>query len=522
MNRINQIYRTIKIDGMWMKYIRTGRFSPYRNAVLYGLSLLILLGSLSSCSDRFQELNSNPLALNELSDEFLFTNAVRHTFGRYEHINGYQMRFGSQYAHVYVTNSEMRQADLYNSFHIQDLYSNLFDLSYSTALRHITAVLDLTGPEGTNNKVRHAIAGIIAGVNYIQLTDTYGDIPYTEGARGNDGILYASYDSQEFIYQDVMNNLKSSIDILKSADPENAYPGADPVYQNNLEKWIKFANSYRFRLAMRIRFVDPSTSKKVIGEVMAEPMIEDNEDNFMLTHTESDNTDLYNPWYDVRRHANFKMSKKFVDQLKTTDDPRLEVLVLPNEEGEYKGFINGLTDRAFGQYVWGKHSNPASILYAKDQPLYLMTAAEIAFLKAEAALFDLIPGEPEAFYQEGIRLDLSRWSINTDSIQWFLDAPAAHLNGTDEEMFEKISTQSWIAYVPNYLEAWTNIRRTGYPVVPVRNRADLDKGVTDGVLPRRFLYPATEYSGNGANVKEAVARSGPDAIDTPVWWDVRD
>lgn len=484
--------------------------------------ILIVWMTIGSCDDRFDQINTNPLALSELSDEFLFTNAVRHTFGRYAHINGYQMRFGSQYAHVYVTNSEMRQADMYNSFHIQDVYSDLFELTYSTSLRHITEVLRMTGPDGTGNKTRHALADIIAAVNYIQLSDTYGDIPYSEGVKGDEGIIYPKYDSQESIYMDVFSRLKNSIDVLKNSDPADAYPGADPVYDNDLHKWVRFANSFRFRLAMRVRFVDPDLSRRVIEEVMKEEMIEENAQNFILTHSESDNSDLYNPWYDIRRHANFKMSEKFVNQLKETDDPRLEVLVLPNQAGEYKGFINGLIDRELGKYVWGEHSDPTPILYQKDQPLYLMCASEVSFLKAEAALFDLIPGNPQDFYEKGIRQDMERWEIAEEMIESFLAQPEITLDGGVEEQFEQIGTQSWIGFVPNYLEAWTYIRRTGYPKIPVRTAPHLDKGETEGVLPRRFLYPATEYSGNRNSVEEAAENIGGDAIDTPVWWDVRD
>src|SRR5690625_5945203 len=137
---------------------------------------------------------------------------------------------------------------------------------------------------------------------------------------------------------------------------------------------------------------------------MNEDMIEENSQNFILTHSESDNSDLYNPWYDVRRNANFKMSEKFVNQLKETNDPRLEILVLPNREGEYKGFINGLLDKELGKYVRGDHSTPAPILYEKDHPLYLMCESEVSFLTAENALFDLITVDPQEFYEKRLRL----------------------------------------------------------------------------------------------------------------------
>jgi hypothetical protein len=99
----------------------------------------------------------------------------------------------------------------------------------------------------------------------------------------------------------------------------------------------------------------------------------------------------------------------------------------------------------------------------------------------------------------------------------------ANLAGSDEEKFEQIATQMWVAFIPNHQEAWSNIRRTGYPVIERRTNPLLSKGVTDGYLPKRLKYPYTvEKSLNGANMQEAIDRMGGDNIDIPVWWDVRD
>ena len=125
----------------------------------------------------------------------------------------------------------------------------------------------------------------------------------------------------------MMNQLRDAIEVLKTADPAMGYVGADPVYDNNLTKWTRFANSLRLRLAMRTRFVEPANSSAVITECMAEEFIENNDGNFGLKYQESENPELYNPWYDVRKHQNWKMSDKFVEWLKSTNDPRLITFV---------------------------------------------------------------------------------------------------------------------------------------------------------------------------------------------------
>jgi hypothetical protein len=486
-------------------------------------SVIALIIIITGCNESLVNMNTDPLRLSELPDEYLFTTAIRYTIGDGGYLTSYDMRFGCQYAHIYVTNSENRAADAYKDFHTQDIYKEMFAQAYISPLRYIIKVVGMTSEGETKNPVRNAIARIVAVAEYSRVTDCFGDIPYFEGARGMENILYPKYDRQELIYHDMLDQLKSSIEVLKTADPAMGYPGADPVYDNNLSKWSGFANSLRLRLAMRARFADPVNSAAVISECMAGPFIENNDGNFGLKYQESENPELYNPWYDIRKHQNWKMSDKFVEWLRETSDPRLKIFVDTTKTGEYKGFINGLNDQAYSKFQWDTYSNPKPALYAKDMPLNMMCASEVWFLRAEAALFNLASGDPNQLYQEGIRKNMLQWNVTESEINDYFNEPEATLNGTDENKFRQIATQMWIAFTPNFVEAWSNIRRTGYPVIPQRTNPDVySLGVTNGILPKRFKYSSSEYRTNQANVDLAIQQQGPDLIDTPVWWDVLD
>ena len=489
---------------------------------IFAISALVI--ALISCDKQMEEMNTNPLALSKLPDEYLFTTAVRETFGGGGYISPFHMRFTSQYAHIYVTNSENRSADGYQDFHTQDIYKEMFSTTYVGSLRYINEVILMTSEGERKNPVRNAMANIVAVVNYAQATDCWGDIPYFEGAWGTKGILYPKYDKQELIYRDMLDRLKLAIGVLKTANPKDGYEGTDPVYNNDLTKWIRFANSLRLRMAMKIRFADAENSAKVISECLAEPLIEINDQNFELKHQDSENGELYNPWYDVRKYQNFKMSEKFTSWLISTKDPRLKILIQPNSKGEFRGVPNGLNDQAYSLVDWTSLSNPMPVLYSKSLSQYLMCASEIWFLRAEAVLFNLATGDASQFYKQGIRLNMMLWNTDPDSIQAYLDqTPEAILTGTQENRFRQISTQMWIAFIPNFTEAWINIRRTGYPEIPQRtDAAKYSLGVTNGILPKRFKYASSEYLNNLANVTEAVNRQGPDKIDTAIWWDVRD
>jgi hypothetical protein len=490
----------------------------------YFLIITSLVITLASCDEKMVEMNTDPLALSSLPAEYLFSNAVLQTFGDGSYISPFHLRFASQYAHVYVTNSEMRSADQYNDFHTQDSYKEMFTVTFVGPLRYINEVLQMTAEGGDQaDPVKHAMADIVAVVNFAQASDCWGDIPYFEGAKGDQGVLYPVYDKQQIIYADMMERLKSAISVLKTAGPDDGFPGADPVYDNDLSNWIRFANSLRFRMAMKIRFADPSTSTKVISECMVEPLIETNEQNFERTHLDSEDPDLYNPWFDIRKYQNYKMSDKLTSWLAETNDPRLYIFVDTNSSGQRKGVLNGLNDQAYSQVDWNQFSNPTPLLYSKALSQYLLCASEVCFLKAEAALFNLAPGDAEQLYQDGIRLNMELWKIDQNQIQNFISTePEATLSGDQENKFRQIETQAWIAFIPNFTEAWVNIRRTGYPDIPQRVNTDIySLGVTNGVLPSRFKYASSEYLNNLANVTAAVNNQGPDLIDTRVWWDVR-
>lgn len=491
--------------------------------IFYTTSLLIFLVSLVSCDDKMEEMNTNPLALASLSDEYLFTTSVREAFGDGGYISDFHMRFASQYAHIYVTNSEMRAADSYLDFHTQDIYKFMYSKAFVEQLRNINEVILITEREETKNPVRNALANIVAVIDFAQISDCWGDIPYSEGARGSEGILFPVYDTQDKIYKDLILRLKNAIVVLKTADPDDAYPGADPVYNNDLSKWIRFANSLKLRLAMKIRFAEPAYSTTIITECMSEQFIETNAHNFELIHKVSDNSEFYNPWWDLRKVQNWKMSEKLTDWLKSTSDPRLKIFVSPNAQGEFKGVPNGLNEQAVSQIDWSSYSDPAPGLYAKDLSQYLMCASEVWFLRAEAAAFSLAPGDANEMYRKGITANMQRWNIPDQEIQTYLsEVPEATLSGDNENKLRQISTQMWIAYIPNFTEAWTSIRRTGYPEIPRRtNTMIFSQGVTDGYLPKRFRYSSAEYLNNYFNVTEALKKQGDDLIDTPLWWDVR-
>ncbi len=487
--------------------------------ILLFIAITLLLGG---CYSDFKDMNKNPNALTSLDSQYLFSNAVKKTFLDARTEWKLMLHFGSQYSHFYVVpHNTTRPHDTYKDNLYTEDYFDVFSYSYTGPLKLANEVIRLTREGGEQeNTLRHALAQVVAMVNYARLTDLFGDIPYTDGGWGREGILNPKYDAQQFIYEDMMTRLKECIGIIKNGDPEKAFPGFDPLYDNDLEGWVRFANAFRLRLAMRARFADPSFSAGVISECVQEKLISDNTQNAQIVRY--DNPDLYNNWDWIYGMLPWKISKKLVDWLAGTNDPRLQAWVAPTRFGEYRGVLNGLTDVEFSKVYWDSISGPAPALYARDMPVYFLTAAEVRFLLAEAALMHLDGGDANAYYQQGIRLAMEQWNIADTSVERYLhDVAEATLSGDDENMLRQIATQKWLSFATNYIQAYASIRRTGYPVIPRRTAPWLDPGVTNGYLPKRFKYPKKELGINYDNVMEAIERQGPNEIYTPVWWDVK-
>jgi len=262
------------------------------------LVVLIAFSMFSACEKRWEEMNTDPNRLSSLPDEYLFTNAVRQTFRN--NYDRFDIDFGGQYAHIWIADNWNREIDKYNDIHSSgDVNERVFKGIYNGPIRNIVEVLQLTGTGGEfENPARYAQASIIATLNFSRMTDFFGDIPYFEGGMGKYDILKPAYDEQEVIYDDMASGLHEAMSVLKSAPDSEIYSSAnDPLFAGDRDKWIRFANSLRFRLAMHARFADPGKYNIIIGECLEEALIEDNSQNVKLAMLDSDNPDLYNPWY---------------------------------------------------------------------------------------------------------------------------------------------------------------------------------------------------------------------------------
>ena len=402
---------------------------------------------------------------------------------------------------------------------------------------------------GTEDEVAIAFARLLRVAIMHRVTDSYGPIPYSK-LESNESV-YVEYDSQETVYTKMFEELDEAIEILgrNTTLPAEAWSRYDGVYYGNIAQWLKYANSLKLRMAMRLSEVKPDVARTKAAEAIAAGVITANADNAAMHAAENRTTLIYNDWGDHRVGADI------LCYMTGYEDPRLEKMFLPNDKGDYVGIRIGIDVTSKSQ-AQAKYSN---MIVTSSTPYLWINAAEVAFLKAEYELRWGTKDAAKALYEQAIRLSFedkgakdadayiadktrkpaayndplgnySATALSSITIAWEDDsAEGADKAAIKERNLERIITQKWIAIFPLGVEAWSEHRRTGYPrLLPaVEDKSGGTVDLAQGA--RRLPYPVEEYDKNNANLQDAVqmlnsesqgSRKG-DGMGTRVWWDVK-
>jgi hypothetical protein len=372
----------------------------------------------------------------------------------------------------------------------------------------------------SSNEAYEAVGDIMRCYIFSQKTDMWNDVPYTEAGRLTEGFDKPKYDTQESIYTDpetgILAVLERSASTLEST---NQVINGDMMFNNNLDQWVRFANSLRLRYLMRIskRLTDYS---EIATLANSGQLMQSNADNAVVPYLASAPNQF--PFFlsSVGGLVEHVMSKTADSVLTLWDDPRIAVLYQPvpaglaNDSLYYRGIQNGQTNERVQQQGLGV--NDLSVVGAifRDVPdgadAQFMQYAEVQFALAEAAERNYFSGNAQEYYENGIRASFEYYGAEVPADYFSRESIA--LNGTDN--ITKIMTQKWLSLINIGHEAWFNIRRTGIPALQAGPDA-----VNEGRYPVRYLYPESEQATNAANYQEAVQRIGGDDINSKGWWE---
>lgn len=506
------------------------RMKSIRSITLLVAALLTVTG----CDNNFEDINTNPNVPIAVTPDLLLSGVIRNTVNN--QVNeawGIGNIVVQHTAKIQFVNEDRylwnEQNGLWNT-----VYNNLRNLE------NIIRIAENATPKQNNYL---GVALIMKSWMYSLVTDAYGDVPYSEATKAKEGIFQPKYDTQESIYTGILADLKRANEILGTSAES---VGGDLIFNGNINRWKRLANSLRLRYLMRISDrVNPATEmQSILSDATAFPIMTGNTDNAVLVYL----TTLPNQWplftTRVGSFDEFRLSKTMGDYLLSINDPRLSVFARPTETSVaagnpvYAGIPNGLEDTKALSYNGGPQNvsrvglsfaclvcNPNGITPLPNVARgIIMTYAELQFILAEARERNFITsGNAETFYLNGINANFdyyrsivpAAYNINLNFPAGYFDQAEIAYTGSAAEKLRKIGTQKWVALFFNGLEAWYDWRRTGIPAL-----SPAVDNLNDNKIPVRYIYPTIEQSLNEDNRNAAVSRQGVDDINTRVWWDV--
>lgn len=532
-------------------------------------------GMLSSCTDDFEDLNTNKTQVDPGDLPFAAQCAEAMNYCYAPHQNMFQFwtnltidLYGGyfQTPHGNFTNCDMGE----NRGHSGGMYENYYLHIFNNTRRNITNLEKQSKP-GLAATMR-----IVQAVGTMQATDAYGPLAYSSIINAESETTYR-FDSQQKLYEQMLDDLDKAIVNLKAMSDEekvslatyDTWGGGDPAI------WVQIANTMKLRIALRLSKRESEMAAdgydlKAIATAAADNTLAVSGKDIVIKDQSNELKRMFE-WLDCGMNANL------VTLMVGMNDPRLPLYMtknaddITNEKGVttpkgsvYCGirYASGMKQKGSDGWYGYKMSQWVG---SYNTPLPIFKAAEAYFLLAEAKLRWNIGGTSvKDLYEQGIRLSIKNelaYKGSFAGIENISDADIDdYINGTTgqadyvdpgdsehnckavntlgvkwddaaskEDQLARIQTQKYIALFPLSNEGWAEQRRTGYPkfFVALVNKSNGAVDTQEGV--RRVIYSSNAYDTNAEGIKggielldkENTSKKGisGDKGGTHLWWD---
>lgn len=533
--------------------------------ILYITSLTLALASTGCTEEDFDSKYQDPSKVTTVSISNLMVGVFQkskdydtHTYNRYF---GFDSQFVGKYAQTFgYTYSSSMYTPGYIPY-IDSQWDNLY-----SALTQYRKMEELYNAENETQKLQDEAFMLAAKVqlyDYFSATvDIFGDMPFSKACTlplTNDvEKSYAPYDKAEDIYKTILDELKEIAPKFRTVTIPRNFTTQDFINNGDIDKWERYANSLRLRLAVRVSSQGElaETGKAAVKEILENPetypLIDEQNNNIFIVNQKSGQLNFtagqgLGDWVTNRQasgavinrmlsNGNYNMDNKENPNtgvyVKGTDDPRILLYYNPisitnkytgaKDEGRYLGtdltvadeateYYNSQATDAYGNTGFSQITQKGFFWENDKFDMLIMTSPEIHFLKAEAYLMGYgVTADKNKAKEEFIKAvsqSISLYyyydSISTGENSRQYDAPTEEeINSFAESRWsytkyenkqDAIITQKWLHFaITASREAWSDLRRTGYPsglVFP-------EVAGTIPNVPDRWKYPTTEMDYN--------------------------
>jgi Starch-binding associating with outer membrane len=466
--------------------------------ILFALALLL---GMAACTQDFEDLNANRNEPSTVTGDLLLPTVI------------FDLSNASVYT-AYNFGDIISQYAANYEFNLLDIYNWTNDGRFWGFFSTLQNIEDIKAYGIKNNLPNYeATALILEAFCYGIMTDAYGDLPYTEANRAEEGIITPKYDTQEYIYDQMLLSLERANSIIDV----NSDISGDILYRGDMSKWKKFANSLHVRLLMRTSNVRniSSSLQKIVDDPAKYPLFESNADAPIYRY--SGVSPYIAPMSSgIGREYEYFLgipTTHFINLLLAHDDPRIHEWLDEKVNTDGSRVYIGV---APGQNL-GDIGRPDAFA-TKDRSYYdrtdkitsvWMNYSEVNFILAEATAKNIIRGDAKAYYDAAVTASFAQWDVDMPAD--FLTAKAPYVAGNLDRLYE----QKWLALYHVGTEAWFDWKRTGKPSFIQAGPGTQN----NGKIPVRLMYPSSEQSVNATNYQAAANRIGSDNINTRVWWD---
>lgn len=361
------------------------------------------------------------------------------------------------------------------------------------------------------------ISKILTAYIYSVLVDLFGTIPFSEALHGDDSNIFnPNYEEGENIYTQLFEMIDSGLNDL-SGESQLTPDEDDLIYSGDINAWIKAGHSLKLKLYNQIRLVDPDLAKSEINNLIAgENLISNIDEGFTFHFGFSASPDNRHPLFEPNYNFKFPQMGDFLGRtlMGAKSDPRMPYYFY-NQSNTFISSSDGSVNSVYGIYPVGglfddgqaMHVDPEAANGAGFFPI--ITYSMVLFVQAEASLTLGTTGEPKLLLEQAIRASM-------EGVEYFSNIPMpvgakeSYINNlldefdnslTVEEKLEIIMTEKYVSLFGNGIEAYNDVRRTGYPKFQ------------SNFFPPRWKLPETEVRFNN---------NTPDDHDftEPVFWDI--
>jgi hypothetical protein len=476
--------------------------------------LVFFAGLLLSCEKEL-DINTDPNSPSTISTGLALSAAqaslITITGGDFSNLGG----FYAQYHTQAPVASQYQTIDQYN------LNTDFADRSwtelYAGCLNDLEYVINESNKNGDTSGA--LIGTLLKAYTFQLLVDVFGDVPYAEALQGVKNITPNTTEGS-VIYQDLLTKIDAALENYNSNPFETTIGKQDNIYQAEMEQWVKFANTLKLKMYLRMSYTSLA-NPTAVNALLAE-------NNFLANDAKFSNfgagLNQRNPFYEVQikflGDANNVASNSLFDFYDSNGDPRLAAVYRANSDSEYVSISQGTGD-TFNDLA-NNYSRPNIVA---NTPVYLMTVAESNFLQAEALIRYSGGAGAREKYENGIKSSFKTYGLSADLATPLIETGGAYeyIVGADiESTVRQVIIQKWasLAYINN-IESYIETTRTKFPeVVPesdvnytIGNRIPSAISILSGItVPSILFYPDSEVDRN-PNVKQHSS------LTEKVWWD---